>query len=110
MGMEVDGRENDVDHVVTERPAPSGEGPWASRKAKRVRVRLDTRTELTDDELKVLFGSFTQGSVIHSNKAARAQYVEDQEALRRELEEKRLEKEGARLISQMLYGVPPICK
>lgn len=58
-----------------------------------------------------MFGSFTQGSVIHRTcKAARAQYVEDQEALRRELEEKRLEKEGARLISQMLYGVPPICK
>jgi len=49
--------------------------------------------------------------VIHStSKTARAQYVEDQEALRRELEEKRLEKEGARLISQMLYGVPAICK
>lgn len=51
------------------------------------------------------------GSVIHRTyKAARAQYVEGQEALRRELEEKRLAKEGARLISQMLYGVPPICK
>ena len=40
--------------VVSERPGPSGEGPWASRKAKRVRVRLDTRIELTDEELKVL--------------------------------------------------------
>jgi hypothetical protein len=30
--------------------------------------------------------------------------------LRREIEERKLEKEGARLISQMLYGVPPICK
>jgi len=54
MSMEVAGRENGVAHVVTERPVPSGEGPWASRKAKRVRVRLDTRIELTDEELKVL--------------------------------------------------------
>ena len=43
-------------------------------------------------------------------KTARAQYVEDQEALRRQIEKKRLEKEGARLISQMLNSVPPICK
>lgn len=49
--------------------------------------------------------------VIHCGcKTARAQYVEDQEALRRAIEERRLEKEGARLISQMLYSVPPICK
>jgi hypothetical protein len=49
--------------------------------------------------------------VIHSGcKTARAQYVEGQEARRREIEEKRLEKEGARLISQMLYSVPPICR
>ena len=58
-----------------------------------------------------MFRSFTQSPVIHRTwKTARAQYVEGQEALRRGLEEKRLEKEGARLISQMLYGVPPICK
>ena len=51
------------------------------------------------------------GSVIHfGGKTARAQYVGDQEALRHEIEKKRLEKEGARLISQMLYSVPPICK
>ena len=54
MSMEVAGRENGVADVANERPAPSGEGPWASRKPKRVRVRLDTRIELTDEELKVL--------------------------------------------------------
>jgi len=55
MSMEVAGRENGMADVVDERPAPSGEGPWASRKPKRVRVRLDTRIELTDEELKVLY-------------------------------------------------------
>ena len=58
-----------------------------------------------------MFQSRSLGSVIHSAcKTARAHYVADQEALRRDIEERRLEKEGARLISQMLYGVPPICK
>lgn len=54
MSIEVAGRENGVADVVTEGPVPSGEGPWASRKTKRVRVRLDARIELTDEELKVL--------------------------------------------------------
>ena len=53
MGMGVDEPEGGVADVVKERSAPSGERPSAPRKAKRVRVRLDTRTELTDEELKV---------------------------------------------------------
>lgn len=58
-----------------------------------------------------MFESCLLGSIIHRpSKTARAHYVEDQEALRRGIEERRLEKEGARLISQMLYGVPPICE
>ena len=98
---------------IPERPAPSGEAPLAPRKTKRVRVQVDRRIELTDDELKVLqcFCRVHSVSVIHfERKTARAQYVEDQEVLRREIRKKRLEKEGARLISQMLYSVPPICK
>ena len=54
MSMEVAGREDGMADVVSARPGSRGEGPWASRKAKRVRVRLDTRIELTDEELKVL--------------------------------------------------------
>jgi hypothetical protein len=53
--MEVAGPKNrvaDAD-IVNERSAPSGEDPSVPRKAKRVRVRLDTRIELTDEELKV---------------------------------------------------------
>ncbi|TFY67439.1 hypothetical protein EVG20_g3941, partial [Dentipellis fragilis] len=65
-------------------------GKKPPRKPKRVRLLLDARTELTDEELK----------------AARAHYVEEQETLRREMEEKKLEKESGRLIEEMLWAVP----
>ncbi|KAI0309026.1 hypothetical protein OF83DRAFT_1089355, partial [Amylostereum chailletii] len=82
-------------------PARDGQEPLAEqgmgdedkpgrKKAKRVRLLLDARTELTDDELK----------------AARAQYVEDQNALRNELEQKRLTRQSGRLVEEMLWGVP----
>lgn len=51
--MEVAGPENVADGLVRERSSPSGETPKAPRKAKRIRVQIDTRIELTDDELKV---------------------------------------------------------
>ncbi|KAI0296187.1 Rec8 like protein-domain-containing protein, partial [Russula brevipes] len=91
---EVDGPGNGITGIVTERTVPSGEAMSVPRKTKRVRVQVDTRIELTNEELK----------------KARAHYVEDQEAARRSIEGKRLEKEGSRLISQMLYGAPPILK
>ncbi|CDO71589.1 hypothetical protein BN946_scf184911.g59, partial [Trametes cinnabarina] len=62
----------------------------ASRKPKRVRLLLDARTELTDDELK----------------NARANYVQEQEVLKRGITQKRLEKESGKLIEEMIYGVP----
>ncbi|KAI0257126.1 hypothetical protein BJV78DRAFT_1277705 [Lactifluus subvellereus] len=83
-----------AENALAELSVPSGEAGPVPRKTKRLRIQLDARIELTDEELRT----------------ARAQYVEGQEARRREIEEKRLEKEGARLISQMLYGVPPILK
>lgn len=114
VGMEEPALENTVaGEEIPERSAPSGEALLVPRKAKRIRVQIDRRIELTDDELKVLqcFCLIHSVSVIHfGRKTARAQYVEDQEALRRGIEKKRLEKEGTRLISQMLYSVPPICK
>lgn len=114
VGMEAPGLENAAaGEEIPEKSGPSGEAPLAPRKAKRIRVQVDRRIELTDDELKVLqcFCRIHSVSVIHlGRKTARAQYVEDQEVLRREIEKKRLEKEGARFISQMLYSVPPICK
>jgi hypothetical protein len=53
IGTEVAGPENAVAGLVPEKSAPSGEALKAPRKAKRIRVQLDTRIELTDDELKV---------------------------------------------------------
>ncbi|EIW64648.1 uncharacterized protein TRAVEDRAFT_42055 [Trametes versicolor FP-101664 SS1] len=60
------------------------------RKAKRVRLLLDARTELTDDELKM----------------ARANYVQEQEHLKREAAQKKLEKDNSKLIEEMIYGAP----
>ncbi|KAJ7783773.1 Rec8 like protein-domain-containing protein [Mycena maculata] len=60
------------------------------KKVKKTRLLLDARTELTDDELK----------------AARAQYLQGQSKLRRELDQKRVEKEGGKIIEDMLWGVP----
>ncbi|KZT02692.1 uncharacterized protein LAESUDRAFT_661292 [Laetiporus sulphureus 93-53] len=60
------------------------------RKAKRVRLLLDARTELTDEELK----------------AARANYMEGQDHIRREIIQRKHEKESGRLIEEMIWGVP----
>ncbi|KAJ7103545.1 Rec8 like protein-domain-containing protein [Mycena belliarum] len=58
--------------------------------AKKTRLLLDARTELTDDELK----------------AARAQYLEGQNALRREMNQKRFEKNGGKILETMMWGAP----
>ncbi|KAI0778213.1 Rec8 like protein-domain-containing protein [Trametes elegans] len=65
-------------------------GKSAQRKPKRVRLLLDARTELTDDELKM----------------ARANYVQEQEQLKREIAQKKLAKESGKLIEEMIYGAP----
>ena len=55
VGMEEAGLENAAAvEEIPERSAPSGEAPLAPRKAKRIRVQIDRRIDLTDDELKVL--------------------------------------------------------
>ncbi|KAJ7487587.1 hypothetical protein B0H11DRAFT_2408492 [Mycena galericulata] len=61
-----------------------------AKKVKKTRLLLDARTELTDEELK----------------AARAQYLQGQTILRRELDRKRIEKEGGKILEDMLWGVP----
>ncbi|KAJ7630924.1 Rec8 like protein-domain-containing protein [Roridomyces roridus] len=61
------------------------------KKVKKTRLLLDARTELTDEELK----------------AARAQYLQGQTALRRQLEEQKIQKEGGKILDDMFYrGVP----
>lgn len=70
-------------------PQDAQEKP-VQRKTKRVRLLLDARTELTDEELK----------------AARANYMEGQESLRREMLQKKYEKESGKLVEEMIWGVP----
>lgn len=60
------------------------------RKHKRVRLLLDARTELTNEELE----------------RARANYLEGQTQRRRDLEHKKAEKESAKLIEDMIWGAP----
>ncbi|RXW15504.1 hypothetical protein EST38_g10349 [Candolleomyces aberdarensis] len=57
---------------------------------KRARLLLDARTELTDDELKI----------------ARAQYLEFQNELKRDMMKKQSERDGAKLIEDLMWGVP----
>ncbi|THH03827.1 hypothetical protein EW145_g5973 [Phellinidium pouzarii] len=61
-----------------------------TRKAKKVRLLLDARTELTDEELK----------------AARENYVEGQRAIRLEIDRKKLEREGVKVLEDMIWGIP----
>ncbi|KIM85185.1 hypothetical protein PILCRDRAFT_96366 [Piloderma croceum F 1598] len=76
----------------SEGPLPEDKGPNKRplKKTKRVRLLLDPRTELTDDELKT----------------ARTQYLEGQNILRREIFQKRSEKECGKVVENMLWGVP----
>ncbi|KAJ7092714.1 Rec8 like protein-domain-containing protein [Mycena epipterygia] len=60
------------------------------KKVKKTRLLLDARTELTDDELK----------------AARAQYLQGQSTLRRELDQKKFEKDRGKILEDMVRGVP----
>ncbi|KAF9229270.1 hypothetical protein BS17DRAFT_771250 [Gyrodon lividus] len=60
------------------------------RKAKRARLLLDARTELTDEELK----------------AARMHYLDEQTTIRRELELKKFERGHTGLIHSLLWDAP----
>ncbi|KAF9453831.1 hypothetical protein P691DRAFT_771123 [Macrolepiota fuliginosa MF-IS2] len=60
------------------------------RKRKRARLLLDARTELTDEELKI----------------ARAKYLESQKELRKELEQKKLEKNAGKMIEDLIWRAP----
>ncbi|GJE86137.1 Rad21/Rec8 family protein [Phanerochaete sordida] len=70
--------------------AAGGDPQQKPRKGKRVRLLLDARTELTNEELE----------------RARANYLEGQAVLKREMERRKAEKESARLIEEMIWGAP----
>ncbi|KIK78796.1 hypothetical protein PAXRUDRAFT_36561 [Paxillus rubicundulus Ve08.2h10] len=67
-----------------------GDNANPPRRVKRARLLLDARTELTDEELK----------------AARIHYLDEQNAIRRELELKRFEREHPGLIHNLLWDPP----
>ncbi|KDQ30809.1 hypothetical protein PLEOSDRAFT_1111526 [Pleurotus ostreatus PC15] len=64
--------------------------PNKMKKPKKTRLLLDARTELTDEELKT----------------ARAEYLRGQYALKQELELKKAEKDGMKLVEDTLWGAP----
>jgi len=70
--------------------ADDEDAPRRQRKAKRIRLLLDVRIELTDDELKI----------------ARSQYIDNQERIRREAEAKKDQRESGKIIEGMIWGVP----
>ena len=60
------------------------------RKIKKTRLILDSRIELTDNELKV----------------ARERYTEGQREIRDEIERKKLEKQNEKILEDIIWGVP----
>ena len=79
------------------------------KKYKRVRLLLDSRTELTNDELQVR-DTKTLSSHLSSDplrpQRARNLYLEEQAQIRRELDAKKAEKNGEMLLEEMILGVP----
>lgn len=82
------------------------------KKMKKTRLLLDPRTELTDDELKASMVPHLQTSWNYDGwffwwrKTARAQYLQAQDQLRRELEQKQSEKHCGRILEEKVWGVP----
>ncbi|KAJ3779208.1 Rec8 like protein-domain-containing protein [Lentinula raphanica] len=64
--------------------------PVKKKTHKRLRLLLDARTELTDEELKI----------------ARAQYLSGQIYQRRELISKKQEKDSGKVLEDLIWGVP----
>lgn len=77
------------------------------RKKKSARLLLDARTQLTDEELKASLVTPSHLTWLPNFlQTARSQYVDGQNAIRRALEDKRMEKESLELVDQMLWGAP----
>ena len=93
--------------VQPENNQPNAEYP-EHRRTKRVKLLLDVRTELTDEELKVIYAyNLHSCGVIHfSLKSAREKYVEGQRSIKLEMERRKLEREGNRILEELIYGVP----
>ncbi|KZT30569.1 hypothetical protein NEOLEDRAFT_1126157 [Neolentinus lepideus HHB14362 ss-1] len=64
--------------------------PTGPKRPKRTRLVMDARTELTDEELQ----------------NARTNYLQGQTVLKNELELKKFERDGIKIIEEMICGVP----
>ena len=77
---------------------------------KRTRLLLDARTELTDDELKVDTNDKLEDVTLLTRyfafKVARAQYLEFQNEMKRDLLIKKHERDGVRRIEDLMWSVP----
>lgn len=85
-----------------------GSRPKQSRKAKHVRLLLDSRTELTNDELEVRL-TVPSHKLLDNNyfvQRARTHYMESQALLKREIAKKRADRECGRIIEEMIWGAP----
>ncbi|KAG6851069.1 hypothetical protein H0H93_002961 [Arthromyces matolae] len=82
--------------------------PDGTQKARKTRLLLDSRIELSDDELKVSrCVDFSVSFRLHClNKNARASYLQGQEQLRRNHVQKHTEKESGRFLKERIWGVP----
>lgn len=77
------------------------------RKRKRARLLLDARTELTDEELKVCCTFLSVPDMPDvSPQVARAKYLESQKELRKEMKQKKLEKNASKVIENLISAVP----
>ena len=78
------------------------------KKVKRARLLLDARTELTDDELRVHFMHlmFILHYLTALSQVARAKYLESQNAIRREILTKKIEKNTGKIVEELVWGVP----
>ena len=85
------------------------DGPHPKRQ-KKIRVLLDGRIELSDEELKACLSFPLDCNSYKLVQASRENYLQRQEAIKRAQEHKRMEKDGTRAIDEMLWGPPTGCK
>jgi meiotic recombination protein REC8 len=91
--MEIDQLPNEIAPEGANAETPA-QAPAKSRKKKNVRLLLDPRTELTNDELR----------------NARDNYVADQMRLRREAECEQVKKDAAEQVRNLIFAPPSLRK
>ena len=80
-------------------------------KKKQVRLLLDARTELTNEELEVRGVVHPQASWFYElEQRARANYLEQQAEIRKNAAQKKAEKDCGRMFEEMIWGAPRGCE